>query len=113
MLGIDRSYIGGLGFGVTACNPASITEAALPDDSDLLLDRPEYWVVNKDVCRNPEEGDELSFLVSAQGGSWVLLDTSLILSCAQITLKQACKFLRLSLNSFQTSFLLFFLRLLF
>ncbi|XP_012935249.1 protein neuralized [Aplysia californica] len=67
VLGIDRSYIGGLGFGLTACNPATVTEASLPDDSDLLLDRLEYWVVNKDVCRNPEEGDELSFFISEEG----------------------------------------------
>ena len=67
VLGIDRSYIGGLGFGLTACNPSSVSETSLPDDSDLLLDRPEYWVVNKDVCRNPEEGDELSFLVTEEG----------------------------------------------
>nr|KAG5700647.1 hypothetical protein BaRGS_015477 [Batillaria attramentaria] len=33
----------------------------------LLLDRPEYWVVNKDVCRNPEVGDELSFAVTNEG----------------------------------------------
>lgn len=67
VLGIDRSYIGGLGFGLTACDPGLLHPAILPDDSDLLLDRPEYWVVNKDVCRNPEVGDELSFHVTPEG----------------------------------------------
>lgn len=67
VLGIDRSFIGGLGFGVTACDPARVDPSSLPDDSDLLLDRQEYWVVNKDVCRNPEIGDELSFQISELG----------------------------------------------
>ena len=67
ILGVDRSFIGGLGFGLTACDPATITSSSLPDDADLLLDRPEYWVVNKDVCRNPEVGDELSFAVTGEG----------------------------------------------
>ncbi|GFO14701.1 protein neuralized, partial [Plakobranchus ocellatus] len=64
VLSIDRSYIGGLGFGLTACDPSTVDPSSLPDDSDLLLDRLEYWVVNKDVCRNPEVGDELSFFLS-------------------------------------------------
>ncbi|XP_076460383.1 protein neuralized-like isoform X2 [Babylonia areolata] len=67
ILGVDRSYIGGLGLGLTACDPDTITPAQLPDDADLLLDRPEYWVVNKDVCRNPEVGDELSFAITGEG----------------------------------------------
>lgn len=64
---MDRSYIGGLGFGLTACDPTTVQPASLPDDSDLLLDRLEYWVVNKDVCRNPEIEDELSFHISDDG----------------------------------------------
>ncbi|RUS84286.1 hypothetical protein EGW08_007930 [Elysia chlorotica] len=67
VLSIDRSYIGGLGFGLTACDPSTVAAGSLPDDSDLLLDRPEYWVVNKDVCRNPEVGDEISFFLSDSG----------------------------------------------
>ena len=39
----------------------------LPDDADLLLDRPEYWVVHKDVCAKPDVGDELSFSLTASG----------------------------------------------
>lgn len=67
ILGVDRSYIGGLGFGLTACDPMTLTSTSLPDDADLLLDRPEYWVVNKDICRNPEVGDELGFTVTNEG----------------------------------------------
>ncbi|CAL1535581.1 unnamed protein product [Lymnaea stagnalis] len=67
VLSIDRSYIGGLGFGLTACDPTKVDPNSLPDDSDLLLDRLEYWVVNKDVCRNPEVGDELSFYLTESG----------------------------------------------
>ncbi|GFR91453.1 protein neuralized [Elysia marginata] len=59
VLSIDRSFIGGLGFGLTACDPSTVDPSSLPDDSDHLLDRLEYWVVNKDVCRNPEVGDEI------------------------------------------------------
>lgn len=67
ILSIDYAYTGGLAFGMTACDPGSIQPADLPDDSDLLLDRPEYWVVNKDVCSNPEVGDELSFGLTEEG----------------------------------------------
>jgi len=64
----DGLDIGGLAFGMTACNPASLKSEHLPDDSDMLLDRPEYWIVNKDVCAKPKVGDELSFLLTHQGG---------------------------------------------
>ncbi|CAH1783445.1 unnamed protein product, partial [Owenia fusiformis] len=67
LLALDRAYVGGMAFGLTACDPASLINVELPDDSDLLLDRPEYWVVNKDVCRAPEIGDELSFSMSNDG----------------------------------------------
>ena len=39
----------------------------LPDDSDLLLDRPEYWVVNKDVCAKAQVADELTFYLTEDG----------------------------------------------
>ncbi|XP_074640822.1 protein neuralized-like [Tubulanus polymorphus] len=65
--GIDRSFVGGLAFGLTSCNPASIDSDSLPDDADLLLDRREYWVVNKNLCVNPELGDELTIKVADTG----------------------------------------------
>ena len=67
ILGVDRSYVGGLAFGFTAYDPAHVDSDELPDDSDLLLDRKEYWVVNKDVCRGPEIGDELCFHLTLNG----------------------------------------------
>lgn len=65
--GIDRQFIGGLAFGFTSCDPSTLKPEDLPDDSDLLLDRLEYWVVNKDVCRSPEMEDELSFHLTNEG----------------------------------------------
>lgn len=63
----EVSYIGSLAFGLTNCDPSTIDVRELPEDSDLLLDRPEYWVVSKDVANNPEVGDELSFMINADG----------------------------------------------
>jgi protein neuralized len=67
VLGIDRTYVGGLAVGFTTCSPDSVTQSELPDDADLLLDRMEYWVVNKDVYRSPEIGDELCFHLTHEG----------------------------------------------
>ena len=33
----------------------------------ILLYRPEYWVVTKDVAATPDTGDELSFTVASDG----------------------------------------------
>lgn len=67
ILSTDKTFCGGLAFGMTACDPHNVDPNDLPDDSDLLLDRGEYWVVNKDVCAQPEVGDELSFSLSLEG----------------------------------------------
>jgi len=64
---VDKDLPGGLAFGVTACDPASVKLNELVDDSDLLLDRPEYWVVRKDVYTNPTVGDELGFHLTEKG----------------------------------------------
>ena len=58
---------GGLAFGMTTCDPATLTPGELPDDSDYLLDRPEYWIVNKDICLKPRVGDKLSFHLTLSG----------------------------------------------
>ena len=74
VLSVDNTFHGGIAFGMTACDPSSlISSSELPDDSDSLLDRPEYWVVNKDVCTNPDVADELSFHLTEEGGSFSLL----------------------------------------
>jgi len=67
VMATENSYIGSLAFGVTNCDPASIDTRDLPEDSDVLLDRPEYWVVAKDVANSPEAGDELTFTVRPDG----------------------------------------------
>jgi len=67
VLSVDPAYTGGLAFGVTCCNPETLRSELLPDDSDLLLDRPEYWVVNKDVCAKAEVADELTFYLAEDG----------------------------------------------
>jgi len=63
----ENMYIGSLAFGLTSCDPSSIEVSSLPEDADMLLDRPEYWVVSKDVASSPETGDELSFGVNGDG----------------------------------------------
>lgn len=67
ILGIEDAYIGSLAFGVTNADPSTFDTRDLPEDSDMLLDRPEYWVVSKDVARSPAVGDELSFLARPDG----------------------------------------------
>jgi len=70
ILAIDASFSGSLAFGLTCCDPATLWTELLPDDSDLLLDRPEYWVVNKDVCAGPEVGDQLIFHLTKEGNTY-------------------------------------------
>jgi len=59
--------MGSLAFGLTSCDPALLDTSGLPEDSDMLLDRPEYWVVSKDVANTTDVGDELSFLIYEDG----------------------------------------------
>lgn len=65
----DSLYGGSLAVGLTACPPNNLTAADLPDDSDLLLDRPEYWVVSKDIGSIVQlaRGDEIKFSVTMSG----------------------------------------------
>jgi len=67
VMSVDLAYTGGLAFGMTCCDPGTLSAEVLPDDSDLLLDRPEYWIVNKDVCANAEIADELTFYLTDEG----------------------------------------------
>jgi len=68
---IDVDYRGGLTFGLTACNPTTLTPPDLPNDADKLLDRPEYWVVHKNICSHPKVNDELAFLRTVSGKFYV------------------------------------------
>ena len=67
ILAVDKTYEGGIAFGMTCCDPKTLKIDDLPDDSDFLLDRPEYWVVNKDVCTKADVRDELSFHLTVDG----------------------------------------------
>lgn len=67
ILRTGSEYVGALALGLTSCDPASLQSSDLPDDSDMLLDRPEYWVVSKDVAATPVRGDEISFCVTSNG----------------------------------------------
>lgn len=67
VLQTEAMYVGALAMGLTAANPAGLEPADLPEDCDLLLDRPEYWVVSKDVASTPQPGDELAFALTLQG----------------------------------------------
>ncbi|XP_055602975.1 protein neuralized isoform X2 [Uranotaenia lowii] len=67
ILKTDNMFVGSLALGLTSCDPATLQLTDLPDDSDLLLDRPEYWVVSKDVATTLVRGDELCFSISVTG----------------------------------------------
>lgn len=60
-------YSGSLTFGLTTCDPNNLDADDLPEDSHQLLDRPEYWVVVKDVANGPLAGDEIAFEISPNG----------------------------------------------
>jgi len=67
VLAVDNKFVGGLSFGVTSANPLNLHPSELPDDCDDLLDRPEYWVVCKNIVTTPRPGDELSFTFTSNG----------------------------------------------
>ena len=60
-------YSGSLTFGLTTCDPCDLASDDLPEDSHQLLDRPEYWVVVKDVANGPLAGDEIAFEITSTG----------------------------------------------
>lgn len=65
----DSLYGGSLAIGLTSCCPNGLIAGDLPDDSDVLLDRPEYWVVSKDIGSIVQlsRGDEIKFTVTMAG----------------------------------------------
>lgn len=67
ILKTEQMYVGALALGLTSCNPAALQPGDLPNDSDFLLDRPEYWVVSKDIASAPQRGDEIAFFVAPNG----------------------------------------------
>lgn len=67
ILATEPLFQGCLGLGLTSCDPAILQNSDLPDDSNFLLDRPEYWVLSKDFARNLNVGDEISFCIAPNG----------------------------------------------
>ena len=67
VLETEGTYIGSIAFGLTSADPKHLKSSELPEDSDLLSQRPEYWVHSKDVLPDPQDGDEISFTLSLDG----------------------------------------------
>ena len=67
ILETDSSYVGSLAFGLTSADLRFLKNSELPEDSDILSQRPEYWVSSKDVLPDPQDGDEVSLTVSLDG----------------------------------------------
>ncbi|CAB3399389.1 unnamed protein product [Caenorhabditis bovis] len=64
---VEPLYSGGLAFGLTCCDPSTLVNSDLPDDSALLIDLPDYWVGIKDVAVKPAAGAKLSFWILQSG----------------------------------------------
>jgi hypothetical protein len=64
---INNCFNGGLSVGLTTNDPGGLRRSALPDDPHKLLDRPEYWVVHRDIHTRPKIGNELCFHVTKTG----------------------------------------------
>ena len=67
ILETEGTYIGSIAFGLTTADPKYLKSSELPEDSDCLTQRPEYWVHTKDVLPDPQDGDEISFTLSLDG----------------------------------------------
>ncbi|MFH4977427.1 hypothetical protein AB6A40_004136 [Gnathostoma spinigerum] len=64
---VESPYTGSLAFGLTCCDPNTLRGCVLPEDSDELLERGEYWVGIKDVAAQPKITDELAFWITEKG----------------------------------------------
>ncbi|KAL0803425.1 hypothetical protein ABMA28_017273 [Loxostege sticticalis] len=67
ILSTETAYAGSLAIGLTSCDPATLRPCDLPDDAELLLDRPEYWVVRRDAANGLRRGDELAVTLTMDG----------------------------------------------
>lgn len=67
ILATEQMFEGCLGLGLTSCDPSTLQPSDLPDDSNFLLDRLEYWVISRDLVRSFNVGDEISFCISPTG----------------------------------------------
>ncbi|XP_053623195.1 protein neuralized isoform X2 [Plodia interpunctella] len=67
ILSTEAAYAGSLAIGLTSCDPGTLRPCDLPDDAELLLDRPEYWVVRRDAANGLRRGDELAVTLTMDG----------------------------------------------
>ena len=67
VLETEDAFIGSIAFGLTTADPKMLCSSELPDDSEHLTMRPEYWIHDKDVLADPQVGDELLFSISLDG----------------------------------------------
>ncbi|CCD67842.1 RING-type E3 ubiquitin transferase [Caenorhabditis elegans] len=81
---VQRLYEGGLAFGVTCCDPASIRVAGLPDDSSDLVEMPEYWVGIKDIALQPKANSILSFWITDSGEVKFEIDSNGARTCLYV-----------------------------
>ncbi len=70
----------------TTCDPRTLKCSDLPNDSNLLIDRPEYWIVYKNFHdakeKNLSIADELCFNVNEQTGNLAFsINGNLITNC--------------------------------
>lgn len=63
----SQLYVGSLSFGVTCCDPNTVRVGELPDDPNQLVDRPEYWVMSRNVAEDTRPGDLLTFTINDNG----------------------------------------------
>ncbi|KAI6204868.1 hypothetical protein M3Y94_00727000 [Aphelenchoides besseyi] len=64
---LHRNTFDTLGFGLTSCNPLDVKIDELPDDSDELVERSEYWACVKNVSVSTRLADKLEFTVGESG----------------------------------------------
>lgn len=71
ILRTEPNSVGGLTLGLTACDPSNLRPCDLPNDAEALLDRPEYWVVSKNIVSNLVRGDQIIFSITANGEVYI------------------------------------------
>ncbi|XP_044267944.1 protein neuralized-like isoform X2 [Tribolium madens] len=74
---------GRIALGVTSFNP-SFDTTILPQDPDLLLDRPEYWVLVDDPTWNFARDDEISFTIGEKGEMKIWKNDVLLLKVVHV-----------------------------
>lgn len=64
---VQQLFNGGLAFGVTCCDPASLRSVDMPENSGDLVEMPQYWVGIQDIALQPTKNTVLSFWITETG----------------------------------------------